>query len=57
MERTLLPRILSSTFFNPTHPAIEKVKQIASQATAEAVIGYTLAMRDRPDQIKTLESV
>lgn len=43
-------------FANPTHSAIEKVKQIASQATAEAVIGYTLAMRDRPDQIKTLES-
>lgn len=43
-------------FANPTHPAIEKVKQIASQATVEAVIGYTLAMRDRPDQIKTLES-
>jgi pimeloyl-ACP methyl ester carboxylesterase len=43
-------------FANPTHPAIEKVKQIASDATAEAVISYTLAMRDRPDQIKTLEN-
>ena len=42
-------------FFNPTHPAIERVKQIASQATSEAVIGYTLAMKDRPDQLKTLE--
>jgi len=42
-------------FFNPTHPAIERVKQIAGQATSEAVIGYTLAMRDRPDQLKTLE--
>jgi pimeloyl-ACP methyl ester carboxylesterase len=42
-------------FFNPTHPAIERVKQIASQASSEAVIGYTLAMRDRQDQLKTLE--
>jgi pimeloyl-ACP methyl ester carboxylesterase len=43
-------------FANPTHPAIEKVKQIASDASAEAVTDYTLAMRDRPDQIKTLEN-
>lgn len=42
-------------FFNPTHPAIERVKQIASEATSQAVIGYTLAMRDRPDHTKTLE--
>jgi pimeloyl-ACP methyl ester carboxylesterase len=42
-------------FFNPTHPAIEWVKQIASEATSEAVIGYSLAMKDRPDHIKTLE--
>jgi pimeloyl-ACP methyl ester carboxylesterase len=43
-------------FADPTHPAIKKVTQIASQATAEAVIGYTLAMRERKDQIKTLEN-
>jgi pimeloyl-ACP methyl ester carboxylesterase len=42
-------------FANQNHIAIKKVREIASQATAEAVIGYTLAMRDRPDQIKTLE--
>jgi pimeloyl-ACP methyl ester carboxylesterase len=42
-------------FFNPTHPAIERVKRIAGQATSQAVIGYTLAMKDRPDHIKTLE--
>ena len=42
-------------FFNPAHPAVEKVKKIAGEASAEAVIGYTLAMRDRPEQIKTLE--
>jgi len=42
-------------FANQNHQAVEKVKQIASKATAETVIGYTLAMRDRSDQIKTLE--
>src|SRR5687767_3019829 len=42
-------------FANQNHPAIEKVRRIASGASEEAVIGYTLAMRDRPDQIKTLE--
>jgi pimeloyl-ACP methyl ester carboxylesterase len=42
-------------FANPSHPAIEGVREIASQATSEAVIGYTIAMRDRPEHIKTLE--
>jgi pimeloyl-ACP methyl ester carboxylesterase len=42
-------------FFNPTHPGVEKVKNIASEASSDAVIGYTVAMRDRPEQIKTLE--
>jgi pimeloyl-ACP methyl ester carboxylesterase len=42
-------------FFNPAHPAIERVKSIAGEASSEAVIGYTIAMRDRPEQIKTLE--
>ncbi|HYI77871.1 MAG TPA: alpha/beta hydrolase [Chryseolinea sp.] len=42
-------------FFNPTHLAVERVKKIASEASSESVIGYTLAMRDRPDHIKTLE--
>lgn len=43
-------------FADASHPAIENVRQIASEASAEAVIGYTMAMKDRPDQIKTLES-
>ena len=42
-------------FFNPIHPAIERVKKIASEATSQSVIGYTLAMKDRPDHSKTLE--
>jgi pimeloyl-ACP methyl ester carboxylesterase len=42
-------------FFNPTHPAVERVREIASEASSEAVIGYTMAMRDRQEQLKTLE--
>jgi pimeloyl-ACP methyl ester carboxylesterase len=43
-------------FANPNHPAIEKVRNIASEASAEAVIGYSLAMKDRQEHVKTLES-
>lgn len=43
-------------FADSRHPAIDKVRAIASQASRDAVIGYTLAMRDRKEQIKTLES-
>lgn len=43
-------------FAHPDHRSIEVVKHIASQSTKEAVIGYTLAMRDRPDRTKTLKS-
>lgn len=43
-------------FADPGHPAIQTVTAIASQAGAEAVIGYSLAMKDRQDHIKTLES-
>lgn len=42
-------------FADPKHEAIEKVRKIAGEATSEAVIGYTIAMRDRLDEIKTLE--
>jgi pimeloyl-ACP methyl ester carboxylesterase len=43
-------------FADQTHPAIKTVQSIASEASAEAVIGYSLAMKDRPDRVKTLES-
>jgi pimeloyl-ACP methyl ester carboxylesterase len=43
-------------FANPSHPAIETVRNIAGQASADAVIGYSLAMKDRKEHIKTLES-
>ena len=42
-------------FANPNNQAIEKVRKVASEASAEAVIGYSLAMKDREENVKTLE--
>jgi pimeloyl-ACP methyl ester carboxylesterase len=42
-------------FADPSNPAVKKVREIASHASTDAVIGYTIAMRDRLEQIKTLE--
>ena len=47
---------IAPLFADPRDNGIEKVKRIAAQSSAEAVIGYTKAMRDRPDQTKTLKS-
>lgn len=47
---------IAPLFADPANKAIPKVKEIASQSTKEAVIGYTKAMRNRVDQIKTLKS-
>jgi pimeloyl-ACP methyl ester carboxylesterase len=43
-------------FAHPGHPGLEMIREIASQSSRDAVIGYTRAMRDRPDQTKTLKS-
>jgi pimeloyl-ACP methyl ester carboxylesterase len=42
-------------FANSSHPAVEKVRAIAAEASAEAIIAYSLAMKDRSEQLKTLE--
>jgi len=47
---------IAPLFADPHHIAIEKVKSIAAESKEGAVIGYTTAMRDRPDQTKTLKS-
>jgi pimeloyl-ACP methyl ester carboxylesterase len=47
---------IAPLFADPHHEAIEKVKSIAAESKEGAVIGYTTAMRDRPDQTKTLKS-
>jgi pimeloyl-ACP methyl ester carboxylesterase len=45
---------INTLFADQHHAAIDKVKRIASQATAEAVKGYTIAMRDRPERTDVL---
>ena len=47
---------IAPLFVNENNPAIERVKQIAVQSSSEAVKGYTLAMRDRPDRTSVLEN-
>jgi pimeloyl-ACP methyl ester carboxylesterase len=47
---------ITPLFSDPNHEAIEMVKRIAAESSEAAVIGYTLAMRDRSDQTKTLKS-
>lgn len=41
-------------FSDPAHPAIERVKALSIEAETAAVKGYTLAMRDRRDNTRTL---
>jgi pimeloyl-ACP methyl ester carboxylesterase len=47
---------IAPLFANPQHPGIETVKKIAVQSSGAAVVGYTMAMRDRQDQTKTLKN-
>lgn len=46
---------ISPLFADPTHPAISVVREIAVQSSAEAVIGFTQAMRDRPTREAVLK--
>jgi|SRR5690606_35876896 len=45
---------IAPLFADAQHPAISAVKTITMQAEDEAVKGYTLAMRDRPDSTTVL---
>jgi len=47
---------IAPLFADPQSRHIETVKSIAGQSSAMAVIGYTQAMRDRKDHIKTLKN-
>lgn len=47
---------ITPLFADPHHAAIERVKSIAADSKEGAVVGYTMAMRDRPDQTKTLKN-
>ncbi|HYC84617.1 MAG TPA: alpha/beta hydrolase [Chryseosolibacter sp.] len=45
---------INPLFADQKHPAIDQVRAIACKASEETVIGYTLAMRDRPDRTSVL---
>jgi pimeloyl-ACP methyl ester carboxylesterase len=47
---------ITSLFADPHHPAIELVRAISMEATEQAVISYTMAMRDRPDSTESLKN-
>jgi pimeloyl-ACP methyl ester carboxylesterase len=42
-------------FFNPRHPAVSTVVELAAQTSAQTVMGYTEAMRNRPDRTRVLK--
>jgi pimeloyl-ACP methyl ester carboxylesterase len=47
---------ITPLFSNPQHPAVSEVKLIAVQSAENAVKGYTVAMRDRPDTTGVLKA-
>lgn len=47
---------IAPLFANPHHPAIACVRELSSEATDEAVVKYTLAMRDRSDRTAFLKA-
>lgn len=47
---------IAQLYADPQHSSITKVKQIAVQSSAETVIGYTEAMRDRKDRTNIIKA-
>lgn len=43
-------------FADQQHPSIASVREINLQSSKEAVVGYTVAMRDRPERLEVLET-
>lgn len=54
--RAFTSNFVSDLYADPRHHSITRVKNIAVQASTDAVIGYTRAMRDRPDRRPVLQS-
>lgn len=46
---------IPSLFANSEHPAVKTVRSISQEASEDAVKGYTIAMRDRPDRTNVLK--
>jgi pimeloyl-ACP methyl ester carboxylesterase len=47
---------ISPLFADQAHPAIEKVRAISTASSADAVKGYTVAMRDRKDRRDVIQN-
>jgi len=47
---------IAQLYADPQHSSIPKVKEIAVQSSAETVVGYTKAMRDRKDRTDVLRT-
>lgn len=47
---------IAPLFADPNHPAISWVRDIAIESPEDAVVGYTKAMRDRPDRESVLRN-
>lgn len=47
---------IAPLFADPGHADIERVKQIAATTVKDTVTGYALAMKNRPDHVKTLRT-
>lgn len=47
---------IAPLFADPQHADIERIRQIAATTVEETVIGYTRAMKERPDRTKTISS-
>lgn len=54
--RAFTSNFVAQLYADQQHSSITRVKNIAVQASREAVEGYTLAMRDRPDRQSVLKS-
>ncbi len=48
---------IAPLFADQNHKAIRVVQKIAVQSVHDAVVGYTLAMRNRPDRISVLKNL
>jgi pimeloyl-ACP methyl ester carboxylesterase len=52
---TFTTNFIAPLFADQTHHAIERVREIARASTVDAVKGFTIAMRDRPDRTSVIK--
>lgn len=54
--REFTTNFIAPLFADPQHADIERIRQIAATTDKATVVGYTKAMRDRPDRTKTIRT-